>query len=161
MAQKLGVKCDYEVMCNNHKIGGKVSGDKIRRDLGSVRTEIDQRGKVFYRMKTKRGWLTAGRAVWEQHNGPMPEGYKIIYLDGDPGNYQIENLYLADAKTQYQVVNNVHYKSHEPEITKTLIKYYELRNALGVDCWEWQRISRKFNYIMEDLECTNSVTKLQ
>ena len=35
--------------------------------------------------------------VWEQHNGPIPEGYQIHHIDGDKSNNSIENLQLVSA----------------------------------------------------------------
>lgn len=51
-------------------------------------------------------------------------------------------LYLK--KTAYQVMTNECYKSRNADITKALIEYYELRNALGLDCKSWARIQKKF-----------------
>ncbi len=35
------------------------------------------------------------KLVWEQENGPIPAGYKIIFLDGDKTNCDIDNLRLV------------------------------------------------------------------
>ena len=75
--------------------------------------------------------------------------YRIIYLNGDNSNYQLDNLYLASIRVSYQVVTNKHYQTGDPEITKSLIKYYELRNALGINYEEWKKIEYKFNKGLE------------
>lgn len=36
------------------------------------------------------------RRVWEDHNGPIPEGKIVSFLDGDKDNCSIENLVLLD-----------------------------------------------------------------
>lgn len=36
------------------------------------------------------------RAVWEQHNGPIPPGKMVSFLDGDKDNCDIENLALIE-----------------------------------------------------------------
>lgn len=36
------------------------------------------------------------RLVWEEHNGPIPCGKRVIFLDGDKDNCSIENLALID-----------------------------------------------------------------
>ncbi|MCX4308505.1 HNH endonuclease signature motif containing protein [uncultured Acetatifactor sp.] len=36
------------------------------------------------------------RRVWEEHNGPVPEGKMVGFLDGDKDNCSIENLVLLD-----------------------------------------------------------------
>lgn len=144
LANKRGIKVNEETLKAISSNNGKHT--KPRKGAGTIRIEQrkDKKG-VIYRMKSADGrWRTAGIVIWEEENGPIPEGYKLIYLDGDNSNYQLNNLYLVDLKTQYQVIRNKAYKSGNPEITKSLIKYYELRNALGVDCWEWQKIQKKF-----------------
>ena len=139
IAAKNGIKVDDDVRKEMNK-----GHTKIGKAIGTVRAEY-KNDKVFYRMKAADGrWRTAGIVIWEEANGPIPKKHKLIYLDGDSSNYKLDNLYLVDTKTQYQVIVNKHYKSGNPEITKALIKYYELRNALGVDCWEWQNIQKKF-----------------
>lgn len=37
-------------------------------------------------------WRPKGQVVWEQHHGKMPEGYVVVYLDGNPLNCDISNL---------------------------------------------------------------------
>lgn len=143
-ANKHGIKVSKDYLRSKNQIAGKNMSKLITRPSGTVRKEQKNNGYV-YRMKTADGrWQTAGKVIWEQANGPIPKGFKLIYLDGDNSNYQLDNLYLADYKTQYQVIRNKHYKSGDPEIVKSIIKFYELRNALGVDCWEWQNIQKKF-----------------
>lgn len=34
--------------------------------------------------------------VWELHNGPVPDGKELMYVDGDISNVKIENLYLPE-----------------------------------------------------------------
>lgn len=142
MAWKNNIKLNPDVISefNKHRNQG-VKG----KSAGSVRKGYRKNGKAYYKMKTADGrWKTAGTVIWEKENGPIPKGYILIYLDGDNSNYQLNNLHLLDLKTYYQVVTNNNYKAGNSEITKSLIKFYELRNALGVDCWEWQKIQKKF-----------------
>lgn len=35
------------------------------------------------------------RVVYEQHHGPIPPGYKVIFADGDKSNFNIDNLVLV------------------------------------------------------------------
>ena len=116
------------------------------RESGSVRKDTRKSdNRVYYKMKAADGrWKMAGIVIWEEANGPIPDGYRLIYLDGDNSNYSLDNLYLATFRVAYQVVTNKCYKTGNPEITKSLIKYYELRNALGVDWVGWQAIQKKY-----------------
>ncbi|MDE0418139.1 MAG: HNH endonuclease signature motif containing protein [bacterium] len=40
----------------------------------------------------KAHWMPKGRWVWEQANGPIPDGHVVAYLDGDPSNLDLDNL---------------------------------------------------------------------
>lgn len=147
-ARKLGVKCNHNYIRDRLYKNGIKSGHINSANEGYVRLETIN-GTKFYRMKTSTGWKTAGRAVWEQYNGPIPKDHKIIYLDGNSLNYSIDNLAVVSSKVQYQVIRNKSYKLCDPELTKTLIRYYELRNALGIDCYKFQKYMQKFEKILD------------
>ena len=119
-----------------------------RSPIGSER--IDKSHTNGYRVKIKvakghEGWVDKGRYIFENQNGKIPEGYVLVYLDGNPMNCEIDNLATVDPVTFYQVVHNKAYKSNNPTITKTLIRYYELRNSLGLTCDDVKRLERKLN----------------
>lgn len=58
------------------------------------------------------------RIVWEEANGPIPEGYKVIFLDGDKRNVSLSNLALVSNAEKLQMTRlNLH--SNNREITKT------------------------------------------
>lgn len=42
------------------------------------------------------------RAVWEYHNGAIPDGYHVHHMDEDRSNNQISNLMLVDATTHHR-----------------------------------------------------------
>lgn len=40
----------------------------------------------------RRDWKQVHRILWEEKNGPIPEGHKVIFLDGDRTNISLDNL---------------------------------------------------------------------
>lgn len=44
--------------------------------------------------------------VWEEHNGPVPEGKKVSFLDGDKDNCSIENLVLLDCAENLELTRS-------------------------------------------------------
>lgn len=46
----------------------------------------------YYVSRTKEHALLAHRWVWENHNGPIPEGMDIHHKDADKSNNEITNL---------------------------------------------------------------------
>lgn len=142
---KLGLKLNNNLRQELIKSRVKNMRTARSRDVGSVRKYTKKNGHTEYRIKVSDGqWKIAGLVIWEKEYGPVPKGYRVIYLNGDSSDFNLDNLYLASDKLAYQVVSNKHYQTKNPEITKSLIKYYELRNALGVDWVQWHNIEQKF-----------------
>lgn len=69
------------------------------------------------------------RYVWEQAHGTIPPGHRIIHLDGDRMNCDIENLYCIPDKF-VPILNKNHWLTNEREHTLTAIKWCELFYAL-------------------------------
>ncbi|EWC39606.1 HNH endonuclease signature motif containing protein [Stutzerimonas stutzeri] len=64
------------------------------RPIGAERTD---KGGILYRKVADTGdkkadWKAAHVLVWEEHNGPVPEGRIVIFLDRDRQNFDPENL---------------------------------------------------------------------
>lgn len=62
-------------------------------------------------------WEFLHRAVWEEHNGPIPEGMMVTFKDSDRMNCDIENLMLV-TKGQSVVMTRKGYRSGDPDITE-------------------------------------------
>lgn len=58
------------------------------------------------------------RTVWEEHNGPVPEGKMVSFLDGNKDNCNIENLVLIDNEENLEM-NRSRLRFADPERTKT------------------------------------------
>lgn len=43
-------------------------------------------------VESRFNWQFVHRLEWEKHNGPVPKGHAIIFIDGDRSNCSIENL---------------------------------------------------------------------
>ena len=149
MAYKMGCRMNDNALYIDKVRRVRVCHKARSKDIGCIRTEIDKNGHVCTRIKTEKGWVSGAKAIWEQHYGPIPKGYQVIYLDNNSQNLDINNLYLVSYKVKYQVICSDHYKTGDPELTKTLIKFYELRNALGMDAVDFANLMRKFNKALE------------
>lgn len=60
------------------------------RDIGTECVHGD--GYVYLRIES--GCVLKHRYVWEQQNGPVPDGYVVAFRDGNRQNCDINNLYL-------------------------------------------------------------------
>lgn len=104
---------------------------KNRKELGEVYLRSD--GYVWIKVQDgtgNRNWTQYHRYVWEQNNGPVPEGHKLIFLDGDRTNCRIENLMLVSDGV-LSTANKWFGLGKEPEINKAIVKAAELKVATG------------------------------
>ena len=69
------------------------------------------------------------RAVWEEHNGPIPDGKMVSFLDGDKDNCSIENLFLTDNATNLEM-NRQKLRFKNPELTAVGEKVARLNIAI-------------------------------
>ena len=58
------------------------------------------------------------RKVWEEHNGPIPEGKMVSFLDGDKDNCDIDNLVLINNIENLEL-NRSRLRFSNAEFTKT------------------------------------------
>jgi hypothetical protein len=61
-----------------------------QREVGTERTHAD--GYVY--LRTEEGCVLKHRHVWEQVHGPVPDGYVIVFIDGNRQNCSLDNLQL-------------------------------------------------------------------
>lgn len=68
------------------------------------------------------------RKVWEEHNGPIPEGKMISFLDGDKDNCDIDNLVLIDNKENLEL-NRSNLRFSNAEFTKAGVAIAKVKVA--------------------------------
>lgn len=73
-------------------------------------------------------WEFLHRAVWEEHNGPIPEGYCISFRDSNKLNCDISNLMLV-TKAENRVLTRKHYRFEDPELTDAGLGVIRLKIA--------------------------------
>ena len=101
------------------------------REVGA---ESEKGGLIVVKFDNKPGgkmdnWGYKHHLVWEQHYGPVPKGYRVLFLDGNNRNFDIENLACVPLKYVCLLANN-HWKFENAELTKSAIKWCELCYAL-------------------------------
>lgn len=71
-------------------------------------------------------WKLLQRYIWELANGPVPKGYRLMFLDGNTANCNLENLQLVTlavagtAATRFKLTDDA-------EINKAIFKAAELK----------------------------------
>lgn len=70
-------------------------------------------------------WIPKQRYVYEQAYGEIPKDHLVVFLDNNPMNCDIENLYCISRKTN-AVMNKNRWFTDRKENTLTAIKWCEL-----------------------------------
>ena len=99
-------------------------GTELMLSDGYVWVKIDDQPKV----PKKVNWKQKHRLVWEEVNGPVPEGCLVIFLDGDRTNFALENLHMV-TKSQNARLNQYGFRGENPEATKLGITAVNLISA--------------------------------
>ena len=129
------------------------AGKKIGNNPGSAKTQFKpgilppntkpigyervNRGgytEVKIRMRKSRrdcndNYVLKHRYLWEQANGPIPDGYIVAFRDGNRANFALENLVLI-TKAQNAVMNKSRLRSREPEYMETSVLLADLKQAV-------------------------------
>ena len=61
-------------------------------------------------------WEFLHRAVWEEHNGPVPEGMIVSFKDSDRLNCDIDNLMLI-SRGEASALTRLNYRFDDPDLT--------------------------------------------
>lgn len=94
-----------------HRMGIKLS--KERQSKASKEHQIAEVGKItlwstgYKFIRTEDGWVNYNRFLIEEAIGePLPEGYVVVFADGDSTNYNVDNLVAVPMNWQSIIANN-------------------------------------------------------
>lgn len=87
------------------------------RPVGSERYNSDY-GYIMIKTEHPNKWEPKHKVIWTKHYGEVPEGYKVMFLDGDTTNVCIENLEIVKSD-ELLMANRKRLIFKDPEITKT------------------------------------------
>ena len=75
-------------------------------------------------------WKGKHVVIWEQVNGPVPEGHVVIFGDGNKRNFDLDNLILV-SKKQLMAMNTNGLIQDNAELTRTAIIVADLYLKIG------------------------------
>lgn len=108
---------------------GEISGAAAQNMLPIGTERVTKDGiimrKVAEGMGRRRDWRPVHVLVWEEHNGPLPDGHAVIFADGDRGNFAPDNL-LCLSRAELMRRNSRHTR-YPPEINQLI----QLRGVLS------------------------------
>lgn len=96
---------------NAHKIGTEMTKYNDNRKHNYIYVKVANG-------KRKQNWKLKHHLIWEQYNGPIPEGHNVIFADGNNRNFNIDNLMLVSYAEELDL-NMLHLRFNDKELTKT------------------------------------------
>ncbi len=97
------------------------------RPVGSERFGKD--GYLEVKVADPKTWKGKHVAIYEKHFGPIPKGSKVIFLDRNKMNFDIENLALVTS-AELARLNQNHRISEFQEVTKAGIALEKYKEAI-------------------------------
>lgn len=95
-------------------------------EIGTLTVTTD--GYLIRKVANPNEWELESRLVWKAHHGEIPEGHKIIYLDGDRMNVDISNLAMvSDAEHLEMTREKLRFKN--PDLTRAGVAVAKLTVA--------------------------------
>ena len=79
--------------------------------------------------KKNVNWKQKQRLIWEQQNGPVPDGCRIIFKDGNRRNFDPGNLACV-TNAELARLNRYHMIADDPEITDVGITFVKLQGMI-------------------------------
>lgn len=102
------------------------------KPVGSERID-NKDGYTLVKTKEPKTWELKQHIIWKQHNGEIPKGYKVIFLNRDKTDLRIENLAIVSkAELLTMNRNKLIYSNSDATTTGILIakvikRKYELK----------------------------------
>ena len=107
------------------------------RPMGAER--ISYKGELL--IKTEVGWKAKRQLAWEKHYGDVPKGMRVISVNGDMNDTNIENLRLIDNNTQLMLMTNNWNKSGSEIFDAGVMYaklYFLLKEQMGLNHWDFR-----------------------
>ena len=76
------------------------------REVGSERVNVY--GYIEVKVAEPNKWRLKHRVIWEESNGPIPEGHNIQFKNRNPLDCRLENLYILSRAEQMGRENSYH-----------------------------------------------------
>lgn len=97
------------------------------RPVGSERDDKD--GYIEIKVADPNKWELKHKHIYEEAYGEVPKGYKVIFLDGDKRNFDLNNLKcISQAENLY--LNRYKLRFKDKDLTETAVNMAKLNTAI-------------------------------
>lgn len=105
-------------------------GDRPKNEMPVGTIVINSNGHLMRKKQMKGGmwdrWEILHRAVWKEHNGPIPKGKIVVFKDGNKQNCDISNLMLI-TRAENAAMSRKGYYFEDPDLTETALTLVRLQ----------------------------------
>lgn len=98
------------------------------RPVGSERVNVD--GYIEVKVADPSNWKLKHILAWEEQHGPVPNGYVVIFGDGDKSNINLDNLILV-SRSQLLALNRNHLIQRRADLTRTAVIIVDVKTKIG------------------------------
>lgn len=95
--------------------------------IGSER--VNTEGYINIKIAEPSRWRQKHHIIWEEHNGKIPAGYRVIFGDGNKLNCSIDNLILVSMATLLELNRNGLIKP-DKDLTKSGVMIAEVSRKI-------------------------------
>lgn len=104
---------------------------RLPENILPVGTEVMREdGYIYVKIKEQNIWKQKHHIIWEKLNGPVPNGYAILFADTNRANFDINNLILV-SKAQVLQMNRYDLIKEDAELTRTGIIIADIHLKMG------------------------------
>ena len=99
-----------------------------RREIHSSRVSKD--GYIEIKLRDgslNKNWVYKHRHIWQLAHGPVPEGHKIVFADGNKRNFQLDNLILMNNAEEVMLNKASLLNSKSAEVTRVALTFVKLK----------------------------------
>lgn len=91
---------------------------------------LDKNGYIEIKIKEPDIWQSKHRYIYEQYYGKIPKKHKVIFLDGNNRNFDIDNLKLVSSAEEL-IMNNNKLRYNNKELTESGILIAKIISKRG------------------------------
>ena len=121
---------------------GKVNSSKTWYKKGNIsdnadaigtekwKSKNDDEGLLYVKVqdgKRQANWKQKHRMIWEEVNGKIPKGHKVIFKDGNRHNFSIDNLALV-SNSEMLILNKNNLIYNDKELTEVGINIAKIKD---------------------------------
>lgn len=133
MRFRKGQECTNRLEKGMHYPGCEKSwfkkGNKPHNQVAVGTRVVTEDGYVKIKVAEPNHWLFEHRLVWEEENGPVPEGYVVSFKDGNRLNLDVSNLMLL-TEAENAALTGLKRRTEIGEITESYLHLTRLENAI-------------------------------